>query len=261
MSNEADEGVADPPATYERYVDHCDQRGEEARFTDWLRERAQPAWSRATDHRFTDQVRAGTVDDDVFARYLVQDYAFLSTLVGTFGHALGAAPTMAEKSRLADFLGTLTDEENDYFQRSFEALSVPEPVWTDPELTPTTRAFEDLLVRVGQEGYAEALAVLVPAEWVYLAWAKPAPDERPEQFYLDEWITLHAVEEFASFVGWLRAELDREGAAASERRQAHLAALFERAVDLEVAFFESAYEPGVGPDGSTDPAQGGEQSW
>lgn len=221
---------------------------EEARFTDWLRERAEPAWSDATDHRFARELGRDELDDDAFRRYLVQDYAFLETLVGTFGHALGDAPTMASKARLAAFLGTLTAEENDYFERSFDALGVPESEYADPETTPTTRAFEDLLRRAGTEGgYAEALAVLVPAEWAYLEWADAVEGESPSRFYLAEWITLHANEEFAALVGWLRSELDREGEAASPRRRRRLERLFRRTVELEVAFFESAYDADGSP--------------
>jgi thiaminase/transcriptional activator TenA len=145
---------------------------------------------------------------------------------------------MAAKGRFADFLGTLTSEENDYFERSFAALD------GDPEATPnaTTRAFVDLLERAGRQGgYAETLAVLVPAEWIYETWATGI-GSRPGRFYLAEWVGLHANPAFVDFVAWLRSELDREGAAASPRRQRRLDRLFRRTVELERAFFEAAYE-------------------
>ncbi len=228
---------------------------DDQRFTDWLRAQAGPTWTEAVEHPFTQQLRAGTLDDEAFRRYLVQDYAFVETLVGAFGHAVGDAPTMAGKSRLSDFLGVLTSDEDDYFERAFDALDVPDQERTEPALTPATRAFEDLLERATRQGgYAETLAVLVPAEWVYLSWATPEPEESPAQFYFDEWIALHANEAFESFVGWLRAELDREGAAASPRRQARLERLFRRTVELEVAFFDAALDPEAA-------VAGGEPAW
>lgn len=228
------------PASFEAYA--ADRDG--ARFSDWLRERAEPSWTEATTHRFVDELAADEVDDDVFRRYLVQDYAFVETLVGAFGHAVGDAPTMDAKSRLVEFLGTLTAGENDFFERSFDALDVSRTEYANPEPTAATRAFDDLLERAALEGgYAETLAVLVPAEWVYLTWASAAGEPTPSRFYLSEWVDLHAAPEFESFVGWLRAELDREGAAASERRRQRLDRLFRRAVDLEVAFFDAAYDP------------------
>ena len=218
------------------------EESEHDRFTDWLRDSAEPDWSAAVDHRFVEELASGEVDDAVFRRYLVQDYAFLETLVSVVGHAVGDAPTMDAKREFAGFLGTLTDEEDDYFERAFDALDVPDRQRTDPPLTDTTEAFADLLVRGAHEGgYAETLAVLLPVEWVYLGWASARADAEPEPFYLAEWIDLHAVPGFESFVGWLRGEMDREGPALSGRRQRRVARHFRRAVALEVAFFDDAY--------------------
>jgi len=98
---------------------------------------------------------------------------------------------MDAKASLTGFLGTLTDEENDYFERSFDALGVSPDERTDPVPADATEAFEDLLTRAALEGeYEETLAVLVPAEWIYLTWATAASGV-PEEFYLREWIELH----------------------------------------------------------------------
>jgi len=239
------DGGDDSAATPATYADWAADRTE-PRFTDWLRAQSGEAWEEATRHEFVHELHADTLDDVVFRRYLLQDYAFVETLVGVFGYAVGDAPTMEAKSRLVEFLATVTDDEDDYFQRSFAALDVPDSRYEAPTPTEATAAFRDLLLRAAREGgYAETLAVLVPAEWVYLTWATDddlAANDGPDRFYLGEWIELHAVPEFEAFVGWLRAELDREGAAAGERRQARLAELFCRTVDLEVAFFDAAYE-------------------
>jgi thiaminase/transcriptional activator TenA len=211
-------------------------------FTDWLRDRSEPHWSAATDHPFTRDLGDGTLDEDVFVHYLLQDYAFVETLVSVVGHAVAQAPTMEAKARLSTFLATVTDEENDYFERSFDALDVSPETYADPTLTETTATFRDHLLAAARSGdYAETLAVFVPAEWVYRSWAT-AVDDAPDPFYFGEWIDLHANPDFDAFVSWLRAELDREGATLSPRREARVADRFERTVALEVAFFDDAYD-------------------
>lgn len=226
------------------------QNTPDVRFTDWLRERSEPAWSETVDHRFVRELGAGNVDDEVFRRYLVQDYAFVGSLVGLVGRAIADAPSMDAKRHLGTFLATLTSEEDDYFERSFDALDVPESDRTDPEKFPVTEALEDLLGRAGREGdYEETLAVLLPAEWCYLAWASDLADADPGAFYLSEWIGLHATEEFAAFVDWLRGELDRLGPDLSLRRQRRVARHFRRTMTLERAFFDAAYESPTAGDG------------
>ncbi|EMA20605.1 TenA family protein [Haloarcula marismortui] len=237
--------------TYSAYAERTD----EPRFTDWLREQSQPDWDAAVEHRFVEELGVGTLDEDAFAEYLVQDYAFVDELVGTFGHAVGQAPDMAAKRRLVEFLDTVTDEEDDYFERSFAALDVADERWQDPEPTDATAAFIDLLGRAAREGgYAETLAVLVPAEWIYESWATaaaaahgdPDSDGLPSAgmglpFYFAEWVDLHAVDSFVAFVDWLRGELDAIGPSLSPRREARVASLFDRTVALERQFFEAAY--------------------
>jgi thiaminase/transcriptional activator TenA len=214
------------------------------RFTEWLCNRSEPDWTAATEHRFTEQLAADILDDDVFRRYLVADYRFVETLTSTIAYAAAQAPGVDERVRFAEFLTTVGTDETDYFERSFDALGVPESERGGPPQSPVAREFDDLLRRASLEGgYAETLAVFVPAEWVYLTWAARAADgERPDRFYLDEWIDLHAVPAFESFVGWLRDQLDAVGPTLSPRRQREVARLFERTVALEVAFFDAAYE-------------------
>jgi len=237
------------------YAAYADDR-EEPRFTDWLRDRTGSTWTDAVEHPFTRELGAGTLPTDAYADYLVQDYAFVDALVGTFGFAVGEAPGIAAKRPLVEFLEVVTDEEDDYFRRSFEALGVPDSRWHEPETTATTRAFLDLLGRAARQGgYAETLAVLVPAEWIYREWAvavvetyaEPGTDGPPSAgtglpFYYAEWIDLHAVPSFLAFVDWLRGELDREGPTLSPRRQRRVDRLFGRTVELERAFFEEAYD-------------------
>jgi thiaminase/transcriptional activator TenA len=85
------------------------------------------------------------------------------------------------------------------------------------------------------------LSVLSAAEWSYLTWAKACPDERPRQFWLSEWIELHAIPPFEAFVTWLRHETDRVGAAADEETRRIMAGNFRRMMELEEAFFDAAY--------------------
>jgi len=214
-----------------------------ARFTDWLRERAEPDWTAAATHRFTREVIAGTVAPEAMARYLVQDYAFIDRFVALLGAAIHAAPGLPSRLPLARFLGMIASEENTYFQRSFDALGVPKALRESPPLSAPARGFQDLMAEAAASGrYADALAVLVAAEWVYLSWALPGLESCSGPFWCTEWVDLHANPYFEAFVEWLRGELDREGAALDEDGRARALDLFRRAAALERAFFDAAHD-------------------
>jgi thiaminase/transcriptional activator TenA len=214
----------------------------DGRFSEWLREEAEPTWSDAVNHQFTRELADGTLADRVMRRYLVQDYSFLDSFVRLVGSAIVKAPSLADRVPLGRFLGAVTDEENTYFQRAFDALDVPAEDRARPVLRGPTQAFHELMTEaIADPEYPATLAPLVVFEWLYNAWATAVADRRPERFYHREWISLHTNPAFDSFVAWLRAQLDRDGPTLVPERQDRIVAVFHRTVALEKAFFDDAY--------------------
>lgn len=212
--------------------------------TERLRAAAEPDWSAAVTHRFVRELAAGTLDRAVMRRYLVQDYQFLDAFVALLGAAIHAAPALPQRLPLGRFLGMVASEENTYFQRSFDALGVPEAERSAPALAAPTAGFQALMREAAASGrYGAMVAVLTVAEWVYLCWAAPLAGRDPGWFVFREWIELHSGPGFEAWVGFLRDELDRAHAAADAAGRAEIAALFRRAVALERAFFDAAYQP------------------
>lgn len=221
------------------------------RFSERLRRASEPYWSRTVRHPFTDGIADGSVEARAFARYLVQDYVFVGALAGLVAAAIHRAPDMAARRPLARFLADLTSEENDYFERSFAALSVHPRHWHRPALLPITREFQAHLVKAAEaRRFEDMLTVLLAVEWCYLAWARrvsadlrrrrrPLPKSRP----LGDWISLHDNPEFAAFVGWMRRTMDRRGPALPPARRRRVTRLFARTMALEVAFFDAFRHP------------------
>jgi thiaminase/transcriptional activator TenA len=213
-------------------------------FTEWLREQNRENWNAATDHRFIDELFAGSVADDVLLHYLVQDYQFIDRFVALLGAAIASADRFESRVRIAHFAAMITSDENTYFLRAFDQLKLAAEHRTKPVLTAPTMAFQDLMKEAAEsQNYALCLSVLVVAEWLYLSWADRPAATLPPQFIHAEWITLHNNPAFAAFVNWLRSELDRTGAAQDADGQKRSADLFKRAVALERAFFDHVYAP------------------
>ncbi|MCI4011011.1 TenA family protein [Brevibacterium sp. ZH18] len=223
-----------------------------------LRAAADRSWNAAVDHRFVDELFAGTVPEPVMAKYLVQDYQFFESFLSMLGACVAHADSVASKLRFAKQLGFLEADEDSYFVRSFAEVGVPESDYADPELTVPTAGFREVMDEaVASASYPELLVVLVIAEWLYLDWGErsdPMPDRRVHR----GWIELHRGDDFRAWVQFLVDELERvfpteEGPAledgpavedgpgsvtASER----LTRIWHRAVGLELAFFDEAYK-------------------
>ena len=209
------------------------------RFTELLRQASEPVWSQATGHRFVRELLAGTVPDAVMMRYLVQDHRFLDAFLTLLGAAVATADSFEARLRLGRFIGMVSGEENTYFLRAFEALGVTPAEREQRPDTQATAGFKAIMREAAAtRSYAATLAVLNVAEWLYLDWAMKAAAPLPRSFVHAEWITLHDNPDFRDFVAFLRAEHDRVGPA----EEALSRDFFLRAVTLERAFFDSAYE-------------------
>ena len=140
------------------------------RFTDELRALAGSKWDAVVEHRFTDELAAGTIADGVLARYLIQDHRFLDAFVVLLASMIAAAPTLADRIPGCQFLALITGRENTYFERSFDALGVDRAAREDTPNAPPTSAFDSLMREAAKASYPEMLAVLVVAEW-RCSWA------------------------------------------------------------------------------------------
>ena len=214
-------------------------------FAEQLRQSCIADWNACVQHRFVDELFAGTLDDAVLRKYLVQDYQFINRFVALLGAAIASADQFAPRVTLSQFAAMITSDENTYFLRSFDVLGVPEAERLAPQLTPQTQAFQQLMHEAAQSlNYANCIAVLAVAEGLYLDWAdQPAKQALPlpARFEHAEWITLHANDFFRGFVAWLRSELDRVGPTLDAAQKAEATGYFQRAVQLERAFFDHVY--------------------
>ncbi len=223
-----------------------EEKMENKKFSQVLIEKAGSHWENAVDHKFIREMVNGTLEDKVYANYLVQDYAFINPFTELISYAIAYAHTMKQRHELANFLSILTSEEDDYFIRSFEALGVPKAEYLaeDLEIFPSIQGFRSAIKRgieTGRDfGYETCLVIIMAAEAVYCEWATKYQDKEPEQFYYNEWLLLHNNEGFVSFVAWLKAEVDALASLDDEKKKV-LEELFIEVCRLESEFFNESF--------------------
>ncbi|MBC3947111.1 TenA family protein [Erwinia persicina] len=210
-----------------------------SRFTDTLRTLSQSQWAQAVTHRFVRELYDGSINHQVMINYLVQDYRFLDSFLTLVGSAIACADTPAARLCFGRCAGMVSSEENTYFLRAFAALGVSEQQRNVQSDTAPTVGFKAIMLEAAAtRSYAAILTVLNVAEWLYLDWASQAPEMLPASFVHAEWITLHNNPDFCEFVAFLRHELDRVG----PEQRSLCEDFFQRAVRLELAFFDAVYQ-------------------
>lgn len=196
-------------------------------------------WQASLDHRFIKELFAGTLDREVLAHYLVQDYQFFDAFLSMLGACVARADSMQAKLRFSEQLGFLASQEDSYFVRAFKELGVEQETYQSPALDQTTRDFQDLMYSASDAGsYAELLVMLLIAEGLYLDWGSMQHELPSEYIYLG-WIDLHRGADFEAWVQFLADELENQMAQGVQAEC--LLPRWKKALDLEYDFFELGY--------------------
>jgi thiaminase/transcriptional activator TenA len=204
---------------------------------------SQDVWERMQNHRFVRDIEEDRLPPAVFRRYLAYENAFVETAILIFGYAMVKAPALEQQRWLIGVLKALSEEQIDYFRRTFEALAMPEPEWRDMVLPPAVSAFRDgMLVIAAHGSYIDGITAMFAAEWLYFTWCTRAAGRTISDAKLREWVDLHAAEDFAAQARWLRQQIDRAGEEMGPASRQRQAAIFRRALELEIDFHSAAYD-------------------
>lgn len=216
---------------------------EHRRFSDELKNAVGDQWNRVINHKFTQELAAGTIDRQVLKKYLIQDHRFLDAFVILLGSIVAHARSLQDRIPACQFLALVTSKENTYFERCFEKLGcTAEERAKIPDAACTT-GFCNLMREVALEGtLAEMLAVITVCEWSYLSWGNLVKDKTVrDDFVTYEWVDLHTGDSFEQLVEYLRGLLDKEGTLIGDAERDVCQKRFSRAVQLEEDFFNMPY--------------------
>ncbi|MCB8883515.1 TenA family protein [Acidisoma cellulosilytica] len=206
----------------------------------WIRTENKAIWEAMQTHRFVTDIEKEQLPREVLCRYFFFEHAFVETAVQIFAYALLKAPGFAQRRRLIATLSALSEAQLVWFQDCFASLGIGQ---TGEALPPAVTAFAEGMLAIARDGdYADIVAIMLAAEWMYGTWCVRAHRRPSAEPMLRSWVQLHAEPEFLDGADWLRAEVNREAARLNDAQRARLATLFGRALQLEIDFHEAAYD-------------------
>ncbi len=209
--------------------------------TDELRETILPVHHRILEHPFLTGMTDGTLPEEAFARYVVQDALFLVEYARALALCAARAPEAETLRMFCSHATEAIDVERDLHDRLMADLGIEPPDVDTTLLTPTTLAYGSFLVSAcAVRDRHEALAAMVPCYWIYREVGlhlveSGSPDPRYQQ-----WIDTYAGEEFIQAVEGALHACNRASAHldADQRRSANAHAL--TAARYEWMFWDSA---------------------
>lgn len=214
------------------------------RFTDELLRAAEPSWRRQLAHPFVQGVADGSLPEETFRRWVLQDHVYLVDFSRVFAWAAAKADRLASMTWYANALHLTLSVEMELHRKYAARFGIAPEELERQEAWPTTRAYTDFLLRTAAQGdLAELVAALLPCVWGYvwlageIARGGPPPADRR---YAD-WIAQYTSPEFVSAADWLREELDRLAGPADAARRRRLTDLFLLSSHHELRFWEMCW--------------------
>lgn len=181
------------------------------------------------EHPFLAGLADGTLDEDAFRFYVVQDAHYLRAYARALSVAAARAPREGDIAMFARHAAEAIEVERSLHEGFFRDFGLDAGAVQATPVAPTNLAYTSYLLATAYGGsFPEGLAAVLPCYWIY--WEVGKQLERhgsPHPLYR-RWIETYAGEEFAVVVREVIALCDRLepglAAAEMERMRAHFAA-------------------------------------
>jgi thiaminase/transcriptional activator TenA len=214
----------------------------EKKFTNQLWEGITPIYRAILTHPFVMGLMDGTLSEDRFRFYVIQDAHYLRD----FAKSLAAAAASAPRDEWTEFLSehardTLVVERalHDGFFREWNLT--PEQVYATP-VAPTNLAYTSYMLRMARgASFEEAVAALLPCDWIYVQVGRELEKKGSPNPLYQRWIDTYASEEVWAIVQKLIGIVDAAVEGLSEFRQEVLRHHFTVASRYEWMFWDMAW--------------------
>jgi thiaminase/transcriptional activator TenA len=213
------------------------------RFTEDLRQLAEPIWAAQHVHPFVRGIGDGTLDLEKFAFWVRQDYLFLIEYSRLFGLAAARAPDLETMGRFAELLQATLQTEMELHRGYAQQFGISLEELERETPSPTTRGYTDFLLRVAAIGdFAELAAALLPCMWGFSEVGRRlAEGRRPADVRYAAWVDMYADPDFAALAEWCRGLVDRLAEQAPPRARRRMEDAFLTSSRYELAFWEMAW--------------------
>ncbi|RBW71246.1 thiaminase II [Bacillus taeanensis] len=220
------------------------------RFTERLHKKVMPIWKKSHDHPFVQGIGHGTLDQDKFRFYMIQDYLFLIDYAKLFGIGAIKANDLKTMGQFAKLLDATLNEEMALHREYAKKFGILEAELENAQASPITLAYSHYMLHVGQNGsLAELVASLLPCMWSYSEIGKELSKLNgalSHEFY-GEWVQMYSSEEFGELAAWLIGLLDELAEGKLEAELSRLEEIFVNTSRYEYMFWDMSYHQSMWP--------------
>ncbi|MCF8567209.1 thiaminase II [Alicyclobacillus tolerans] len=205
-----------------------------------LREKADALWNMSFEHPFVKEIAAGTLPEDKFSHYVLNDSYYLTVFAQIQSIAASKSDDLDTIGRLAFHAQSTVTAEHALHETFFELLGVQRSANFTP--APTAYQYTSHLLSVAAAGsLAEIVAAILPCYWLYWEIGQKYKDSQPNHPIYDKWIATYQDEWFGELVNEQIHRLDNLGELATDAQKQRIERHFLISSQYEYKFWDMAY--------------------
>lgn len=205
---------------------------------------ASEVWESFHDHPFVKGLGDGTLEEESFRFYMIQDYLYLLEYVKVFALGLTKSKDEFLQRKFAAHIHNTLNVEMDIHKAYMARLGITPDEVAAAKPSIHNQAYTSYMIDAASTGDAlDALTAILACAWSYAAIAAEMlnrnPGARDHQFY-GEWVQGYTSEAFVSAAEDLIALTNQYGAEVSDQRAEALSLLFTNCCRFEYGFWDMA---------------------
>ncbi|MBX3333100.1 MAG: thiaminase II [Nitrospira sp.] len=213
-------------------------------FSNHLRKLTVSIWEAQLSHPFVVALGDGTLPEQKFKYYILQDARFLGDLSRVFAAGILRAPDSDSALRFAKLAEETITVERSLHENYGQRWNLTPKQMSSVPMAPTNYAYTRHMLTVAASGTAaEVTVVALPCAWIYcvvgqhlLRKGHPAKSHP----YRD-WLMLYASPEFAEVQIWMRKKVDQWAKTAGKEELRRMEESFIISSRYEWMFWEMAW--------------------
>ncbi len=213
-------------------------------FTEMMRRECAPIWDAQLVHPFVTALADGSLPQEAFQFYILQDARFLVDLAKAFAFAVTKTDNREHILRLSEFALDTVRVERALHEMYAERFGLTLAEMAAVPMAPTNFAYTRHMLHVAAMGsFAEAVTVTLPCAWIYAVIGEhfTAQGAPPADHPYRDWLATYASADYGAVPVWLRAVGDEEASRLDDVGKRRLHDIFRASSQYEWLFWQMAW--------------------
>lgn len=213
-------------------------------FSNHLRKLTVSIWDAQLSHPFVAALGDGSLPEQKFKYYILQDARFLGDLSRVFAAGILKAPDPDSALRFVKLAEETMTVERNLHENYGRRWNLTPKQMTSVPMAPTNYAYTRHILTVAASGTAaEVTVAALPCAWIYCVVGRhllrkgPPPKNHPYR----DWLMLYASPEFAEVQMWMRKKVDQWAKTAGKEELRRMEESFIISSRYEWMFWEMAW--------------------